>query len=274
MEVSSESRRGYTKYGFLTQEPPLRQLPLPFCQWESLLKEAQVAVRTLKRISTACESELDYTMSQWRRQVRQVSHPYARHWCCKADFFKMRVIRFEPQRCLEAVSHRAHHVLTFLVQYYIQSQSEEARNRGTVVRIPASLAVPLVAVSRHLGIAPILTYADTVLWNWKWIDPKKAVSVQNVGMIDLFTNDSQEEHFFLTSLRMEICGRASTKAMLEMSQSRSKRSDGDDDHRQLVENVRTIARNLDELTDIFCAVREGLTPDFFYNDFRPVRKNT
>lgn len=65
----------------------------------------------------------------------------------------------------QAIAHRAHHVLTFILQYCVNSMSESSRSQSQVIRIPASIAVPLVSVSHHLGIAPIVTYADTVLWN-------------------------------------------------------------------------------------------------------------
>ena len=72
----------------------------------------------------------------------------------------------------------------------------------------------------------------------------------------------QEEHFFLTSLRMEICGRKSTQAMLEAVSIYINST-------EFAASLQQVASNLEELTDIFCAVRQGVEPDFFYNNFRP-----
>ena len=183
----------------------------------------------------------------------------------------MQIISHEAalQDC--AVAQRMHHVLTFLVQFYVQSIDEYVRKCSEVIRIPASIAVPLIAVSRHLSIAPILTYADTVLWNWELIDPAQGLSTTNVRMLDLFTGSPQEAHFFLTSLRMEIQGRVSVIAMLRsLPQVLSKDvSDESDAVTDAVSTFHTIAENLTELTDTFCAVRDELTADFFYNSFRP-----
>jgi hypothetical protein len=59
---------------------------------------------------------------------------------------------------------RAHLVLAWLVNFYVHSIPE---NDSETVRVPRALAVPLVEVSRALRIAPVLTFADTVLWNWE-----------------------------------------------------------------------------------------------------------
>jgi len=188
-----------------------------------------------------------------------------------ANSLKMLIISHESglQEC--TVAQRMHHVLTFLVQFYVQSLDEYVRQHSDVIRIPASIAVPLIAVSRHLSIAPILTYADTVLWNWEVIDPAKALSTTNVRMLDLFTGSPQEAHFFLTSLRMEIQGRVSVNAMLRgLPLVLSKdNSDGSDAVPDAVSTFNTITQNLAELTGTFCAVRDELTADFFYNSFRP-----
>lgn len=53
---------------------------------------------------------------------------------------------------------RAHHVLAFITQFYIQSMParEDASDRSPIV-IPAPIAIPFVGVSRQLDIAPIVS---------------------------------------------------------------------------------------------------------------------
>lgn len=48
--------------------------------------------------------------------------------------------------------------LAFLVHYYVHSQPP--RSQPGPVTVPKSLAIPLVKVSRLLGTAPVLTFAD------------------------------------------------------------------------------------------------------------------
>lgn len=52
---------------------------------------------------------------------------------------------------------RAHHVLAFLVQFYVQSLPPRAETDNLPIRIPRSLALPFVEISRHLDIAPIVS---------------------------------------------------------------------------------------------------------------------
>lgn len=187
----------------------------------------------------------------------------------EANGSQMDIIECDLSEGDESITQRAHHVLTFLTQYYVQSRPTDLKRQTHPIRIPAPLAVPLVAVSRKLGIAPIVTYADTVLWNWTLIDPDQPLSCHNVRIIDLFTGDEQEEHFFLTSLRIEISGKPSLRLM---SQFAASGADGDRPLTRLAEDLEVLAQNIREVTRIFRNVRGGLDPGFFYNIFRPVRK--
>ena len=54
------------------------------------------------------------------------------------------------------VAQRAHHVLAFLVQFYVQSLPPRDETDISSIRIPRSLAIPFVDISRHLDIAPIV----------------------------------------------------------------------------------------------------------------------
>jgi indoleamine 2,3-dioxygenase len=166
---------------------------------------------------------------------------------------------------------RAHHVLAYIVQYYIHSLPP--RNTGSSlpspppIVIPAPIAIPFIASSRRLGIAPVVTYADTVLWNWEKIDPTLPLSRSNIRICDLFTGSLQEEHFFLTSARVEIRGWEALDAMescVKEAESNPKSVSG------IIQNLRRLSAAIDDITTILLDVRKGLDPDFFYNQFRPV----
>ncbi len=174
---------------------------------------------------------------------------------------------------------RAHHVLSYLTQFYVQSLPPAVPSSGKAppVVIPAPIAVPLVAVSRRLGIAPILTYTDTVLWNWEKRDASLPVSRTNIRMTDLFTGSPQEELFFRTSAMIEIRGWEALDAMencISESCSIQSPSERDIDIEESSSNVafhlRRLEKALDDITWLLLDVRRGLDPDFFYNKFRPV----
>lgn len=100
---------------------------------------------------------------------------------------------------------RAHQVLTFLVHFYVHSIPSDSTTESIVV--PRSLVAPLMTVSAALEIAPVLTFADTVLWNWTLVDPKLPVTFENMrfGRI-LFSGADAERNFYHGSARTELIG--------------------------------------------------------------------
>lgn len=76
---------------------------------------------------------------------------------------------------------RAHLVLSFVSHFYVHCSLPTSTTTTTtssspdenLPEIPSSLATPWLEVSDRLDIPPILTYADTVLWNWGLKDPSR-----------------------------------------------------------------------------------------------------
>ncbi|KAG7089182.1 hypothetical protein E1B28_010884 [Marasmius oreades] len=60
-----------------------------------------------------------------------------------------------------ALSRRAHLVLTFLLSFYVHTLPPDVP-----ILIPKALSIPLLQVSRYLVMPPVVTYSDTVLYNW------------------------------------------------------------------------------------------------------------
>lgn len=80
-------------------------------------------------------------------------------------------------------------------------------------RLPASISVPLLLLSTQLDLPPVLTYADTVLWNWALINPTLGLRPDNLRILETFSGTRDEEHFFLTSLIIELQGVAALGLM-------------------------------------------------------------
>lgn len=155
--------------------------------------------------------------------------------------------------------------MAWLVNFYVHSIPVE--NVNSILLVPESIAVPLVAVSRYLGIAPVLTFADTVLWNCEPTDPSQPVSMDNMQFVNLFSGTEAERNFYVASAKAELRG-------VEMI--------------QIIDNVNSL-RNLTDLTaiskisrdltrlagvikdikDIIQGVRPTCDPHIFYWDVRP-----
>jgi len=161
------------------------------------------------------------------------------------------------------LAQRAHMVLAWLVNFYVHSIPLQ----NGPITIPKALAVPLVQISRHLGFAPVLTFADTVLWNWEPINPNKPLTFDNIRFVNLFSNTEDEYNFYQTSARAELRG-------VEILQII-------DDYHTLpnltdLTSISKIARDLnrlagiiDSISEIIQSVRPVCDPHVFYWDIRP-----
>ncbi|VVT06997.1 indoleamine 2,3-dioxygenase [Erythrobacter sp. EC-HK427] len=88
---------------------------------------------------------------------------------------------------------------TFMVQSWVWGEQAVSN------RLPAKLAVPMVALADRLGQQPLLTYSSYVLDNWSLIDPAKPVALDNIRMIQNFLGGMDEAWFVLVHVAIEAC---------------------------------------------------------------------
>ncbi|KAG9125592.1 hypothetical protein FRC07_006958 [Ceratobasidium sp. 392] len=135
--------------------------------------------------------------------------------------------------------------------------------------IPVCLAIPLCHVSSQLGITPILTYADNVLWNWHIpkAHPLELPTKSRIRSHTLLSGTPDEEHFYLTSARIELRGVA---ALGVMRSTLDELFIGDATAvRRIAAYLTRLASIIDELTELLLGVRDGCDPFVFYNQVRP-----
>jgi indoleamine 2,3-dioxygenase len=96
------------------------------------------------------------------------------------------------------------------------------------------------------------------------------MSSSNIRIKDLFTRDPQEEHFFLTSARIEIRGLEAMSIMAECLRQIEEGISSEAEQARLASSLTRLAQVIDDITTILDAVREGCDPMFFYFTFRPV----
>ena len=117
---------------------------------------------------------------------------------------------------------RGHHVLASIMHFYVHSLPSS--EHGVV--IPKSVAVPLVKISRGLGMAPALTFADTVLWNWEYVNPDLPLSIKNMRYPNTFSGTEAERNFYLTSAAVELRGAEMLKIFEIIDRARDKHGNG------------------------------------------------
>ncbi|KAG6917932.1 hypothetical protein DXG01_000369 [Tephrocybe rancida] len=158
---------------------------------------------------------------------------------------------------------RAHMVLSWLVSFYVHSLPASKDD----IIVPKSLAVPLVTISRRLGIAPILTFADTVLWNCEPVDSSRPLSANNFRIVNAFSGTEDEKNFYIASAKAELRG-------VEMLQII------DDFHSipkyedltmisKLSRDLNRLAVIVDDISKVIQSVRPGCEPHVFYFNVRP-----
>ncbi|WVO17860.1 hypothetical protein L204_105558 [Cryptococcus depauperatus] len=165
---------------------------------------------------------------------------------------------------------RSHMVLTFLAHFYVHTTPPPLSTVKEPVPIPPSIAVPLLTVSPLLGLPPILTYADTVLWNFLPVNtaiPTSLLANAPQSVITTFTNTRSEEQFYLISALCEISG---AKALSLMRQSLDELFVADEKAlRRLTVYLRKLAAQIDCLGDITMTLMKEVDPEEFYHLIRP-----
>lgn len=165
---------------------------------------------------------------------------------------------------------RAHVVLAYLLHLYIHSlpPTEE-------VLIPKPISLPLLRVSKELDVPPLLTYADTVLYNWAHrtqpeapgSDGVRVPTLHNLRTQTMFTHTSDEEEFYLCSARIELQGVAALEIMrLTMDETFV------DDAiavQRITSYLAQLARIIASLKDLLLDVRGGCDPEVYYSRVRP-----
>ncbi|KAG8869001.1 hypothetical protein FRC20_002356 [Serendipita sp. 405] len=227
--------------GFMPPEPPISRLPSEWQEWEVVLQDAIDARLRLGDSPVIRPEETDRS-ALWREKVQI-----------------MPILEVGRLRNSERNLRRAHLVLAWILHFYVHTHPVDA----TSIVIPKSLTVPLLAVSKELDLPPVLTYSDTVLYNWRYSpeDPSKLESLV------LFTGTKDEEHFFLTSAYIELAG---VEALSLMQKCFDEAFVADSIAlRRITSYLKRLSNVIKRLSKLLDDVREGCDPKVFYNDVRP-----
>jgi len=183
---------------------------------------------------------------------------------------------FEDERRLR----RAHVALAYIVHFYVHSGEHDATSP---ILIPSAVSLPLVAVSRELGMPPILTYADTVLWNWKLNTQPSTLAVgrvrnnsalptlgppsTDISTRTSFTCSSDENCFYITSALIELRG-VEALALMRRTLDETFLSDALA-ARRVTKYLTRLAHVIEDITQLILDVKKNCDPVVFYDKIRP-----
>ncbi|KAI6109638.1 hypothetical protein F5141DRAFT_1115740 [Pisolithus sp. B1] len=155
---------------------------------------------------------------------------------------------------------------SFLVHFYVHSIPSDSTTESIVV--PRSLVAPLMTVSAALEIAPVLTFSDTVLWNWELVDPRLPVTFENMrfGRI-LFSGTDAERNFYHGSARTELIG---VEALQIIHEYHNLPNVTDLSSVSKINRLlERLAATIQDISSSIQAMREEVDPLMFYWEVRP-----
>ncbi|KAJ0104277.1 hypothetical protein J7T55_009441 [Diaporthe amygdali] len=213
-----------TSNGFLPSEEPLKFLPNSYYEpWELLIHNLQSHLGN----------------GTLRQKVDQL------------PVLSTEGLRTEPEW------RRAYVILTLLTHSYVWGGDKAAEI------LPPTLSVPLLAISQHLEVPPVATYAALNLWNFS-SSTDCFTDLDSLKSPHTFTGTEDESWFLCVSVAMEAQGAYIMPMMLKALRAIHTR------------DYDTIAAALDELSVCIRKVgvlldrmRERCDPMVFYHKIRP-----
>ncbi|XP_067044904.1 indoleamine 2,3-dioxygenase 2-like isoform X1 [Acropora muricata] len=155
---------------------------------------------------------------------------------------------------------RAHLVLACISHAYVWCKGDT----GVAKVLPKCLAVPWVAVANYLGIPPVITHCSFALYNWKYIDPSKLLSMDNIDVAIMMTGSSSEEGFVKIPILMELeFGRNGLHAITD-----GQKSVKNADKAGVMEALKLMKATVTRLTEILLQTNDVVDPNEFYHNLR------
>ena len=130
--------------------------------------------------------------------------------------------------------------------------------------IPASLALPWVAVAQQLGRPPVLSYASYALHNWRRLDPQKPIELGNVVLLQNFLGGLDEEWFVLIHIDIEA---KAGPGLLGLVQAYNAARDNRPD--DVLQGLRALAAAQEAMRETLLRMPERCDPYIYYSRVRP-----
>lgn len=135
--------------------------------------------------------------------------------------------------------------------------------------LPASVSVPMLEVSSHLGLPPIATYAAFALWNYAPLVEGAPLTMENLSSLVTITGTKDEAWFYLISVAMEARGGEIVPAVMRaMDAVRA------DNAAAVNQCLLDFADSLKDIGALLNRMYEHCDPEVFYHHIRPFLAGT
>lgn len=130
--------------------------------------------------------------------------------------------------------------------------------------LPVSIALPLADLSQMVQRPPVLAYAGMVLSNWRKLDIFGDLSVENIGILQTFTDLRDEQWFFIIHVAIEARAGGIIQALYAADEAARQH-----DEQGFLTALREVDQGLIDITRIFNRMPEQCDPDLYYQLVRP-----
>ncbi|XP_012931524.1 indoleamine 2,3-dioxygenase 2 isoform X1 [Heterocephalus glaber] len=149
----------------------------------------------------------------------------------------------------------AHLVLSAVTMGYVWQE----REKQPAEVLPRSLAIPMVEVSKILGLPPILAHSDLVLTNWTKKDPKGPLEISNLETIVSLPGGESLRGFVLVTVLVE---KAAVPGIKALAQAISAILQSNED--TLLKALQRLRLSIQDITRTLGQMHDYVDPDIFY----------
>jgi len=133
-----------------------------------------------------------------------------------------------------------------------------------VPHLPVSIALPLVDLAQMVQRPPVLAYTGMALSNWRKLDLFGDLSVENIGILQTFTDLRDEQWFFIIHVAIEARAGGIIHALYAADDAVRH-----DDDQGFLTALHDINQGVIDITRIFNRMPEHCDPDIYYQLVRP-----
>lgn len=157
----------------------------------------------------------------------------------------------------EAEWRRAYSILAFLTHAYVWGGEKPAQV------LPPQITVPFLAVSKHLELPPVLSYAAANLWNFS-SSSNDFTDLDHLDTLHTFTSTESEKWFLLISVAMEARAGTIIPKMMEALEAVKTR-----DYDVIISALEQLKSCIDSVGVLLERMYEKCDPMTFYYKIRP-----
>ncbi len=151
-----------------------------------------------------------------------------------------------------------------LLSVFGHAAVHESWRLNSASSVPATIAVPWVAVAKSLDRFPVLTYASHGLNNWRRLDQEGPIALGNLAILRNFFGGLDENWFVTVHVEIEARAAPLVEAIVS-AQKAVEAGDPDELQRALI----VIASTLQRMFSTLIRIRDNCDPYIFFNRVQP-----